>query len=161
LLFGYAQRVHERSGGKCQLCGAGSDHVDFDLWRQLTVEHLIGKSKGGYYPEIRIALTEKFPEAAKDEIDRIAHEINLANMISACSFCNSTTSRARSPKGMAKLIAESGATPEEVVRGVTQYLGEIWNKKRKTVLTKLESIREAFEEQVKPALIKARCVPLA
>jgi hypothetical protein len=38
-LFGYAARVHERSGGVCELCGARSSVLDFDLWRQLTVEH--------------------------------------------------------------------------------------------------------------------------
>jgi hypothetical protein len=37
-LFGYAAKVHERSGGVCQLCGAGGPEVDFDFWRQLTVE---------------------------------------------------------------------------------------------------------------------------
>ena len=45
-LFGYAAKVHERSGGVCQLCGAGTAGLDFDLWRQMTVEHLIGESQG-------------------------------------------------------------------------------------------------------------------
>lgn len=31
-LFGYAQSVHERSGGTCQLCGCGGGtEVEFDL----------------------------------------------------------------------------------------------------------------------------------
>src|SRR5205807_243716 len=47
-LFGYAAKVHERSGGVCQLCSAGAAGLDFDLWRQMTVEHLIGESQGGY-----------------------------------------------------------------------------------------------------------------
>ena len=33
-LFGYAAKVHERSGGVCQLCGAGTGGLDFDLWRR-------------------------------------------------------------------------------------------------------------------------------
>ena len=28
------------------LCGARSDRLGFDLWRQLTVEHLIGEGQG-------------------------------------------------------------------------------------------------------------------
>ena len=44
-LFGYAAKVHERSGGVCQLCDAGAVELGFDLWRQMTVEHLIGKAR--------------------------------------------------------------------------------------------------------------------
>jgi pentatricopeptide repeat protein len=44
-LFGYAAKVHERSGGICQLCGAGRVELAFDLWRQMTVEHLIGEAR--------------------------------------------------------------------------------------------------------------------
>lgn len=46
-LFGYAAKVHERPGAVCQLCSAGGPEVDFDFWRQLTVEHLIGEGQGG------------------------------------------------------------------------------------------------------------------
>jgi hypothetical protein len=45
-LFGYSAAVHVRSGGSCELCDAG-DSSDFDWWRQLTVEHLIGEGQGG------------------------------------------------------------------------------------------------------------------
>ena len=45
-LFGYAAKVHERSGGVCQLCGAGTAGLDFDLWRQMTVEHLLSAGVG-------------------------------------------------------------------------------------------------------------------
>lgn len=60
-LFGYAAAVHERSGGVCQLCGCGADRLDFDLWRQMTVEHLIGSSQGGYLAQIRSALEQRLP----------------------------------------------------------------------------------------------------
>jgi hypothetical protein len=52
-LFGYAAEVHRHSGGVCELCGAGATGIDFDLWRRLTVEHLIGESQGGYAKQIR------------------------------------------------------------------------------------------------------------
>lgn len=51
-LFGYAAAVHIRSGGICELCGAGGGALDFDLWRQYTVEHVIGESQGGYLKAI-------------------------------------------------------------------------------------------------------------
>jgi hypothetical protein len=60
-LFGYAADVHERSGGICQLCGCGSREPDFDLWRQMTVEHLVGESQGGYRGQIERALVARFP----------------------------------------------------------------------------------------------------
>ncbi len=60
-LFGYAFAVHVRSGGTCQLCGCGGSALSFDLWRQMTVEHLIGKKQGGYLKEIRLAVAEHFP----------------------------------------------------------------------------------------------------
>jgi hypothetical protein len=40
----------------CQICGAGGPEVNFDLWRQLTVERLIGESQGGYLRQIDAAL---------------------------------------------------------------------------------------------------------
>ena len=62
-LFGYAAKVHERSGAVCQLCGAGTAGLDFDLWRQMTVEHLIGESQGGYLRQISASLADRFPGA--------------------------------------------------------------------------------------------------
>jgi hypothetical protein len=62
-LFGYAAEVHELSGGVCQLCAGGLE-VDFDFWRQLTVEHLIGEAQGGYLGQIDAALRARFPSPA-------------------------------------------------------------------------------------------------
>jgi len=41
--------------------------VDFDLWRQLTVEHLIGENQGGFLKAISQALADGFPEMNGDE----------------------------------------------------------------------------------------------
>lgn len=61
-LFGYAKNVHERSGCICQLCDCGSgEEISFELWRQMTVEHLIGRFQGGYLDRIGEAITERFP----------------------------------------------------------------------------------------------------
>lgn len=104
-LFGYAQEVHERSGGVCQLCGCGAGpNVDFDLWRQMTVEHIIGKAQGGYFQDIQLALSNRFRNLPRIELERMARRIDEANTITACSFCNSTTSRDRASKSMPELI---------------------------------------------------------
>ena len=81
-LFGYAARVHERSGGVCQLCGAGTAGLDFDLWRQMTVEHLIGESQGGYLRQIASSLADRFPGLVPGEIATIAAKIDAANKLS-------------------------------------------------------------------------------
>jgi hypothetical protein len=59
-LFGYSAEAHDRSGGVCQLCLAGGNN--FDFWRQLTVEHLIGQSQGGYLAQIKELVSEIFPD---------------------------------------------------------------------------------------------------
>lgn len=94
-LFGYAAAVHARSGGICALCGYGEAGIDFDRWRQLTVEHLIGESQGGYRRQIEIDLGRRFPDLAREQVKDRAGDIDAANTVTACSFCNSTTSRFR------------------------------------------------------------------
>src|SRR5438105_2812578 len=89
-LFGYAQRVHEGSGGICQLCNCGSGPgVDFNLWRQMTVEHLIGETQGGYLHQIRAVVAQRFQDLPAREREDIAQRIDTANTVTACSLCNS------------------------------------------------------------------------
>jgi hypothetical protein len=159
-LFGYAARVHERSGGACQLCGAGMADVDFDLWRQLTVEHLIGKSQGGYLPQISASLARRFPGLAAAARAELAGQIDAANTVTACSFCNATTSQNQAPASMTRLIEEaSDGTPEQICRHVTATLAGILAAKRAEVAWKLVSVRKAFDSQVAPRLACARTAP--
>ncbi len=156
-LFGYAQGVHERSGAVCQLCGCGGGaEIDFNLWRQLTVEHLVGASQGGYDADVRAALAERFPDLSANDLQRMAFSIDEANTVTACSFCNSTTSRHRAPKTIAQVLDETRGSPEQVVAGVVQYLGEILERKKRDVSWKLDSVRAAFSVHIEPALRQAR-----
>lgn len=156
-LFRNAKAVHERSGGVCQLCGCGDGpDVDFDLWRQMTIEHLIGSSQGGYLGQIQTALLRRFPDLAVDQLEQLAYSIVDANTVTACSFCNSTTSRVRNPKSMVKLIEEAKGSPEETVEIVIGELGKVLEKKREDVKWKLKSIREGFDQQIRPELRAAR-----
>jgi len=154
-LFGYAAAVHERSGGVCELCGCGSD-LDFDLWRQLTVEHLIGESQGGYPREIRQAVRERFPDETAEEQELLALALDAANTVTACSFCNSTTSRKRYMTSMGGLLAEAVGTPEDVIASITGVLATILEEKRRDVAWKLESVRDAFDTRVAPKLAATR-----
>lgn len=156
-LFGYAASVHERSGGICQLCGCGGDELDFDVWRQMTVEHLVGESQGGYLAQIRSALAQRFPGLEPAVLADLAARIDMANTITACSFCNSTTSRKRAAIGMTEAVERApDGTPDEIYLSVTAALARILEEKRRDVTWKLESVRRSFEELVAPRLRVAR-----
>jgi hypothetical protein len=158
-LFGYAAKVHERSGSVCQLCGAGATGLDFDLWRQMTVEHLIGQSQGGYLHQILASLAGRFPGLSAAERAEIAAQIDAANTVTACSFCNATTSRAQAPTSMTSLIETApDGTPEEIRCHVTAGLDSILTAKRKDVTWKVASVRKAFESRVAPRLADARAL---
>ena len=129
-LFGYAFAVHLRSGGICQLCGAGENGVSFDLWRQLTVEHLIGKKQGGYLKDIRKTVEDIFPELGCNEQINLSSAIDAVNTVTACSFCNSTTSRDSSEISMKELVASAASknrSPSAVVEMVSKTTQEILN----------------------------------
>lgn len=156
-LFGYAFKVHFKSGGICQLCGCGKGNdVNFHLWRQMTVEHLIGESQGGYLKDIRKIITDRFLHLSSEDIEQYSLQIDLANTVTACSFCNSTTSRDRNTKSMRDLIFEVEGTPEDVIQHVKKELNSILDRKSKEVEWKLESVKKAFEREVRPKLEEIR-----
>jgi hypothetical protein len=156
-LFGYAAQVHERSGGICQLCGAGRERLNFDLWRQLTVEHLIGESQDGYLKAINQALAERYPDMDSDERRELAIRIDQANTVTACSFCNATTSRARADISMASAIATAPDGPPDVIyEHVTSDLDSILEAKKADVAWKLASVRAQFDKAVAPRLGQVR-----
>ncbi len=156
-LFDYAQKVHERSGGICRLCRRyGATGIDFDLWRQLTVEHLIGESQGGYLHQIKSALTNRFPDIKKEEVGKIAVLIDEANTVTACSFCNSTTSHNQASKSMEELIAEAENFTEVVGKATSYLINEVLPKKQKEVEWKLKAIEKAFHIEIEPGLRESR-----
>jgi hypothetical protein len=156
-LFGYAAAVHRRSGGVCELCGGGAGRtLDFDWWRQLTVEHLIGESQGGYSKQLKAALVARFPTAGGSELEAAAMAIDIANTVTACSFCNSTTSRDRAPMTMDELLAGGPADLAETVMQVETALRGILERKRSDVAWKLDSVRTAFDTTIAPELAARR-----
>lgn len=148
-LFGYALTVHQRFNCVCQLCKCGgNDAPSFDIWRQMTVEHIIGKSQGGYKEEIGNSINERFPDLSKADRETLAEQLNEANTISACSFCNSTTSRNKAPQNMHELIFEAEGNPEEVINQVIEKINCILRDKQKVAAWKIEAVRKAFEEKI-------------
>jgi hypothetical protein len=148
-LFGYSAAVHVRSGGSCELCGAG-DSSDFDWWRQLTVEHLIGEGQGGYLRSIKVALSERFPELDGVAAAELAARLDAINTVSACQFCNATTSRTRTDVSMTELI--SGATSREAAEAAVRTACEaIVASKRADVKWKIDSVRAAWIETIAPS----------
>lgn len=156
-LFGYGKAAHERSGGICQLCGcgAGSD-IDFDLWRQFTIEHLIGEGQGGYPPRIRAAVDQQYGHLAPEDRMDLAKRIHEANIVTACQFCNSTTSRDRAAASMEQLISELPPDPDEALVVLARMLQPILDAKRSTVQWKLRSVYRGFKERIRPNLLERR-----
>lgn len=144
-LFGYSFDVHVRSNGTCQLCGCGGKNLTFDLWRQLTVEHIIGKGQGGYLKDIRLAVTEYFPHLSSAERESLSKEIDAINTVTACSFCNSTTSRDLNDISMTEIIRDSANHPSHVVNQIATALQPILERKRSNVRWKLDAVLKAYE----------------
>lgn len=156
-LFGYGRLAHERSGGVCQLCGCGAgEDVDFDLWRQMTIEHLIGESQGGYPKRIGPAVEARFSHLPAAARAALATRIHDANVVTACQFCNSTTSRDVAPVTMEAIIAELPLGPDEAIAAVADRLQPVLEVKRATVQWKLEAVYQAFCRDVRPALLLRR-----
>lgn len=147
-LFGYSSEVHIRCKGQCQLCGCGGTPIDFDLWRQMTVEHLIGKSQGGYLKQIRELVQVTFPSYSEAEKITLSKEIDAINTVTACQFCNSTTSRDVNEFSMSQLFESAAGRKDALIQDITAACENILNKKRQLVKWKLESVREAFNEKV-------------
>jgi hypothetical protein len=156
-LFGYGRAAHERSGGICQLCGCGAGpEVDFDLWRQFTIEHLIGERQGGYLPRIKAAVEVSFAHLPQDQRRTLAARIHDANVVTACQFCNSTTSRDIAPFTMEEAIANLPGDPEKALGALAQKLQVIQDAKRGRAAWKLQSVYRAFRTEIRPALLKRR-----
>jgi hypothetical protein len=145
-LFGYSAKVHIRFKAQCQLCGCG-DPLDFDLWRQMTVEHLIGKSQGGYLKEIKKAIKKKFSNLSSNEIITLSEKINELNTVTCCQFCNSTTCRDRSDISMKKLIKD-GIDDKSILNSIEVHCQKILKEKKEKVKWKLGFIKTAFEKEV-------------
>jgi hypothetical protein len=76
--------------------------------------------------------------------------------VTACSFCNSTTSRTRAPTSLREVIAATSDDPTELLGAVAEATQAALEVKRADVTWKLLSVRTAYEEMVAPRLAATR-----
>ena len=114
----------------------------------MTVEHLIGRSQGGYLTQIRELVDIRFPHYSNSEKRSLAEKIDALNTVTACQFCNSTTSRDVSDVSMYQLFENSAACEVTLIKEISTACDRILDKKRQSVRWKLESVRAAFNEHV-------------
>ena len=163
-LLGYGKSVHNRSGGVCQYCGYGvkmetDTETNFDLWRQLTVEHLISEAGGGYLyqQKYRIAFEQlvhrKFPILSDRDVQIFVEAIDRANTKTACRCCNSMTSRdheLKIKKTFADLLNEYSGSSEEVREHMSAFLDENFKRRREVVRNKLNEAKKVFQKDIEP-----------
>jgi len=154
-LFGYAFETHKRYKGVCQLCGAGKNGLSFDIFRQMTVEHIIGKSQGGYISGIKSCFKKYFPKYEASKVKTLSKSIEFENMVTSCQFCNSMTSRYVSDVSMDRLFSEStGKSEEELLEHVKTELNKILKAKKEYLKSKQDAVRAGFDEVMKPHIIE-------
>ena len=116
------------------------------------MEHLIGASQKGYLNDIRKVLANRFGALSPKIVAELSKRIDEANTVTACSFCNSTTSRDAHSRTMEQLILDTPGEADQVLHIVTNELADILKLKQNNVRWKLKSVRKAFDEQVAPEL---------
>jgi hypothetical protein len=159
-LFGYARGVHRRSGGVCQYCQFGKQHpLDFNLWRQLSVEHVISTAKGASLADIRKAVQRRFPDLSDEQAKDLSTQIDAMNTITACRLCNSLTSWWRDTTNLSDLVLQTPGKPEQVRAAISSQIERIREEKSDTVRRKLSSIEKAFETEIRPELEDVRRSP--
>ena len=112
------------------------------------MEHLLGRSQGGYLQQIRESVAKRFKDLPETDQHELSKRIDALNTVTACSFCNSTTSRDVSAESMTDLILRTKGTPSDVVAAVEAELGVVLARKRRDVQWKLEAVQKAFEREV-------------
>jgi hypothetical protein len=155
-LLDYSANTHIRSGGICALCDAGGSRLDFDFWRQLTVEHLLGKSQGGDFKNIRALIGELFPGLDSAHSEALTYQVDEINTVTACHNCNHMTSQMKAPESMREIIESGAGDVVHTLENVREACGQILWHKRESVDWKLASVRQAFDRDVLPGLEATR-----
>ena len=181
-LVGYADEVHRNSGGACEYCEYGSGELDFDLWRQLSLEHVIPSSWLDWkrlqrlleelfapYP-INLFERKKRGSTELPEGRQLRHEIEMACCATACQFCNSMTSWFERKHGggyrsrfhaifQSASIREADGFKrrrEAILKEVKKLRDEILDIKKRDVAERIQALKEHFEEHIRSGLEQHR-----
>jgi len=160
-LLGYGRAAHERSGGVCAYCGLGSDGVTFDLWRQLTVDHVIASNTIGPGGLGKLIRAKCFPNLPEGELKKLFESINRINLVTACSFCNSMTSRKRTrsiheimpDEPSEEVVAADHPLVEALLSRLEQLVDVERKDKVKYVQARLDTLKEYFDGQIVRVLV--------
>lgn len=155
-LFGYGKAAHERSGGICEYCGLGASELDFDIWRQFSVDHVIPA-------RLLHNIRDKFPRFDKKTAQVLEERINRINLVTACNFCNSMTSRMPFPVDdilcddrFNDVTSIEDESVQSMLRNIELRVQNIKAIKRIYVQERLAEIRSEFRKNVEPMLLKSR-----
>ncbi len=179
-LLGYAKNIHAVSGAVCAYCGFGQGssealgHTDFDLWRQLTLEHVI--------PARRLELLndnicraidtllgtqndwpkKRAHKQAEYKKIRVRNAIYTACEVSCCHFCNSLTSRdegretdfttfeelfeASELKALLTHDGDEQAKLEQYLKKIRSVVMRVFKKRQDLVRGKLVNLAKKYNE---------------
>lgn len=107
---------------------------------------------------IKALVSEFFPDLDIEEAREFAGQVNARNTVTACHFCNATTSRMRAPQSMREIIESAAGDRGTALKNVGDVCQQILRNKKESVKWKLESVREAFDREVKPDLKDRRSI---
>lgn len=164
-LLGYGRAAHARSGGICHYCGFGKERVEFYAWRQLSIDHVV---PARLFPGKGKTLQSVFPNLPELELRKLADEINKINLVTACNFCNSMTSRMNdisaegilSPEGYSNVTSVDAEPVQVMLRRLRERVDQVLPMKRHRVEQCLRELRKTFDAEVKPELQNARNRPV-
>jgi len=151
-LLGYGLAAHERSGCVCKYCDLGKNRQDFDTWRQFSVDHVVPTSCIGTKD-----WTSKFPNLSKGARKDLFLRINKINLVTACNFCNSMTSRMRIGNREAILpdrehpdaVDMNHPAVQEMLKKLEAEVADLKPKKQKYVQDRLRILKQVYIKEVK------------
>lgn len=168
-LLGYGLEVHKQSKAVCLYCGYGSigkedEEAQFDLWRQLVVEHIVPHSIANE-DNIRGGIQSRFALAGEEET-RVYLAINDMNTVTACHFCNTLArvgGKDTSEKNAKEFLSILGCdaaedrredmdSPGKWPESLEQTIRQTWALKCARVRPKVVGLRDRFLKQVAPGL---------
>lgn len=163
-LLGYGRPVHKRSGGICKYCNFGKDSVNFDAWRQLSVDHII---PARLFPGEGKTLSSIFPNLPNEELKTLAGLIDDINLVTACNFCNSMTSRMPNisveeilvQDNFGEVFSVDDPNIQQMLNRLQERVNEVLPMKRKYVRERLKRLCKTFETDIRYELYEARKRP--
>jgi hypothetical protein len=153
-LLGYGKAAHDLSQGVCVYCGFGRGGLTFDLWRQLTVDHVIPTISvgAGGWKRIRAC----FPNLTGTPLKEVYRKINEINLVTACSFCNSMTSRMKigtigdiiPSEEHLDAVDIGHPAVQEMLRRLAAAVKEFGSKKHRYVDERLDMLEDVYRKEV-------------